>query len=182
MRPSHYVYNVACIVSISLDFDWQRKYFCTENDKIDFCDRERARATCVCKRDSINLITGITKSVSRTEGRGGGEVGGWQAALFMAARASGPLDMVDGTRGVKFAGFPLAGFTAGGWRADGSCRWLPSKASNRYSLPLRSTPLSFGCGSDGGGGAAATAAAAALSGYLLDTLCVHTLSFVRLTL
>ncbi|KOX68866.1 hypothetical protein WN51_06264 [Melipona quadrifasciata] len=88
----------------------------------------------------------------------------------MAARASGPLDMVDGTRGVKFAGFPLAGFAGGGWRADGSCRWLPSKASNRYSLPLRSTPLSFGCGSDGGGGAAA---AAALSGYLLDTLRVH---------
>lgn len=32
--------------------------------------RERARATCVCKRDSINLITGITKSVSRTVGSG----------------------------------------------------------------------------------------------------------------
>lgn len=82
----------------------------------------------------------------------------------MAARASGPLDMVDGTRGVKFAGFPLAGFAGGGWRADGSCRWLPSKASNRYSLPLRSTPLSFGCGSGDG---------AALSGYLLDMLRVH---------
>lgn len=31
-------------------------------------------------------------------------------------------------------------------RADGSCRWLPSKASNRYSFPLRPTPVSFGCG------------------------------------
>lgn len=57
----------------------------------------------------------------------------------MAARASGPLNMVDGTRGVKFAGFPLAGF-GGGCRADGSCQWLPSKASNRYSFPLRPTP------------------------------------------
>lgn len=108
----------------------------------------------VCKGDSINLITGITKSVSRVETR----VYSWQL------EQAGPLDMVDGTRGVKFVGFPMARF-GGECRTNGSCRWLPSKASNRYSFPLRSTPLRLGV------------VVVLLSGYLLDML--HVCVYIR---
>lgn len=108
----------------------------------------------VCRGDSINLITGITKSVSRVETR----VYSWQL------EQAGPLDMVDGTRGVKFVGFPMARF-GGECRTNGSCRWLPSKASNRYSFPLRSTPLRLGV------------VVVLLSGYLLDML--HVCVYIR---
>lgn len=106
----------------------------------------------VCRDDSINLITGITKSVSRVETR----VYSWQL------EQAGPLDMVDGTRGVKFVGFPMARFGRE-CRTNGSCRWLPSKASNRYSFPLRSTPLRLGV------------VVVLLSSYLLNMLhmCVY---------
>lgn len=108
----------------------------------------------VCRDDSINLITGITKSVSWVETR----VYSWQL------EQAGPLDMVDGTRGVKFVGFPMARF-GGECRTNGSCRWLPSKASNRYSFPLRSTPLRLGV------------VVVLLSGYLLDML--HVCLYIR---
>lgn len=64
------------------------------------------------------------------------------SGLFAVVEASGgewkrAKVRVDGTRGVKFASSSRAVEEEGA----GSRRWLPSKASNRYSFPLSPTPL-----------------------------------------